>query len=79
MIPPVFFSQGNHDQHRVASRLGRDRIDAINMMLLTLPGISINYNGEEIGMVDQWLSWNDTVDPAGDILYKIRINNYVSP
>lgn len=62
------FLQGNHDQHRVASRLGRDRIDAINMILLTLPGISINYNGEEIGMVDQWLSWNDTVDPAGGIL-----------
>lgn len=20
--------------------------------------------GEEIGMTDQWLSWNDTVDPA---------------
>lgn len=35
---------GNHDQHRVASRLGTDRIDAINMILLTLPGISINYN-----------------------------------
>lgn len=68
------YLQGNHDQHRVASRLGTDRIDAINMILLTLPGISINYNGEEIGMVDQWLSWNDTVDPAGATLnlnYKI--------
>lgn len=39
-----FVSQGNHDQHRVASRLGKDRIDSINMILLTLPGISVNYN-----------------------------------
>jgi alpha-glucosidase len=23
------------------------------------------YKGEEIGMVDVWISWNDTVDPAG--------------
>lgn len=22
------------------------------------------FQGEEIGMTDQWLSWNDTVDPA---------------
>lgn len=35
---------GNHDTHRVASRLGSQKIDAINMILLTLPGISINYN-----------------------------------
>ncbi|XP_055295300.1 maltase A3-like [Sitodiplosis mosellana] len=55
---------GNHDNHRVGTRLGRDRIDAINMIILTLPGISITYNGEEIGMTDQWLSWKDTVDPA---------------
>ncbi|KAG4069066.1 hypothetical protein HA402_008377 [Bradysia odoriphaga] len=55
---------GNHDQNRVASRFGTDRIDMINMILLTLPGVSITYNGEEIGMVDVWISWNDTVDPA---------------
>lgn len=35
---------GNHDSHRVGSRLGKDRIDAINMIILTLPGISITYN-----------------------------------
>lgn len=34
------------------------------MIILTLPGISITYQGEEIGMTDQWLSWKDTVDPA---------------
>lgn len=55
---------GNHDKNRVGSRLGTDRIDAINMIILTLPGISITYYGEEIGMTDQWLSWKDTVDPS---------------
>lgn len=34
---------GNHDNPRVASRLGTDRIDLINMLILTLPGVSINY------------------------------------
>lgn len=34
------------------------------MIISTLPGITITYMGEEIGMTDQWLSWNDTVDPA---------------
>ncbi|XP_058460534.1 maltase A3-like [Malaya genurostris] len=55
---------GNHDQHRVASRFGENKIDIMNMILLSLPGISISYNGEEIGMTDVWISYNDTVDPA---------------
>ncbi|XP_058832022.1 maltase A1-like [Topomyia yanbarensis] len=55
---------GNHDQHRVASRFGENKIDSMNMILLSLPGISISYNGEEIGMTDVWISYNDTVDPA---------------
>ncbi|XP_030573710.1 maltase A3 [Drosophila novamexicana] len=54
---------GNHDQSRIGTRLGADRIDAINMLLLTLPGISVNYQGEELGMEDVWISWEDTVDP----------------
>ncbi|XP_073846242.1 maltase A3 [Musca autumnalis] len=54
---------GNHDQSRIGSRLGEDRIDIINMLLLTLPGCSITYNGEEIGMTDVWISWDETVDP----------------
>lgn len=54
---------GNHDQRRVASRFGTERIDMMNMIDLTLPGASITYNGEEIGMMDVWISWEDTVDP----------------
>ncbi|GAB0093827.1 Maltase A3 [Sergentomyia squamirostris] len=55
---------GNHDQMREASRFGTDRIDLINMILNTLPGISVTYNGEEIGMTDVFLTWEQTKDPA---------------
>ncbi|CAH2229153.1 maltase A1-like [Pararge aegeria] len=54
---------GNHDQSRVANRQGVDRIDAMNMLALILPGVTITYQGEEIGMEDGYVSWNDTQDP----------------
>jgi alpha-glucosidase len=41
---------GNHDQHRVASRVGTDQARVANMMLLTLRGTPTTYYGEEIGM-----------------------------
>ncbi len=61
---------GNHDQNRIASRLGTDRIDMINMILMTLPGVSVTYNGEEIGMVDVWISWSvaDSFNSINSIL-----------
>lgn len=43
--------------------MGTDRIDLMHMLMLTLPGCSVTYQGEEIGMTDVWMSWNDTVDP----------------
>ncbi|XP_053692700.1 maltase 2-like [Sabethes cyaneus] len=43
---------GNHDQPRVGSRYGVERIDAVNTLLMTLPGVAVTYYGEEIGMVD---------------------------
>uniref|UniRef100_A0A336M5S6 alpha-glucosidase n=1 Tax=Culicoides sonorensis TaxID=179676 RepID=A0A336M5S6_CULSO len=54
---------GNHDQNRVGSRIGSDRIDMMNMVLLSLSGASVTYMGEEIGMIDVWISWKDTKDP----------------
>jgi len=60
----TFFKQiGNHDKNRVGSRFGADRVDLFNILLLTLPGCSITYNGEELGMLDGYVSWEDTVDP----------------
>ena len=35
------------------------------MKSLLLPGVAVTYNGEEIGMVNTEVSWEDTVDPAG--------------
>uniref|UniRef100_A0A182MQP9 alpha-glucosidase n=1 Tax=Anopheles culicifacies TaxID=139723 RepID=A0A182MQP9_9DIPT len=57
---------GNHDQPRVGSRYGEQRIDAMNILLMTLPGVAVTYNGEEIGMVDyRDMSWEDSLDPQG--------------
>lgn len=56
---------GNHDNNRIGSRLGENKIDLYNIALQTLPDIAVTYYGEEIGMVDQWIPFNKTVDPAG--------------
>ncbi|KAM7343690.1 maltase A3-like [Cochliomyia hominivorax] len=55
---------GNHDRRRVGSRYGENRIDLMNMLQMFLPGVSVTYMGEEIGMVDFDVSWEDSVDPA---------------
>ncbi|KAJ8874365.1 hypothetical protein PR048_025213 [Dryococelus australis] len=54
---------GNHDNARVSSRVGPVLVDALNAVLLWLPGTAITYNGEEIGMNNTFVSWNQTVDP----------------
>lgn len=41
---------GASDKPRVAVRLGENLVDAINVLLLTLPGVATTYYGEEIGM-----------------------------
>ncbi|KAK0161426.1 hypothetical protein PV327_009897 [Microctonus hyperodae] len=56
---------GNHDNHRVAFRLGIKRADQLSMLAGVLPGIGIIYNGDEIGMEDLNLTYAQTVDPAG--------------
>ena len=48
-----------------SARFGPDNIDGFNMISLLLPGVAVTYNGEEIGMVNTEVSWEDTVDPAG--------------
>ncbi|EDV35662.1 maltase A3 [Drosophila ananassae] len=54
---------GNHDQSRIGTRLGADRIDSVNIIKSILPGIDITYQGEELGMTNVFISWEDTVDP----------------
>ena len=41
---------GNHDQPRFASKVGSEALRGGALLLLSLPGISIIYNGEGIGM-----------------------------
>jgi alpha-glucosidase len=43
---------GNHDQHRIASRVGREQARVAAMLLLTLRGTPTLYYGDEIGMRD---------------------------
>jgi alpha-glucosidase len=43
---------GNHDTHRIASRVGAGQARVAMMLLLTLRGTPTMYNGEEIGMHD---------------------------
>ncbi|XP_026726788.1 maltase A1-like [Trichoplusia ni] len=56
---------GNHDNSRMATRYGPSLVDGINMIVLLLPGVGVTYMGEELGMVDGYVSWEDTVDPSG--------------
>lgn len=55
---------GNHDNHRAATRF-EGRADQLSMLALVLPGVSVIYNGDEIGMVDRFFTYLETKDPAG--------------
>lgn len=56
---------GNHDNWRIGSRTRPELMDAFNILTLTLPGVAVTYQGEEIGMINTDISYEDTVDPAG--------------
>ncbi len=43
---------GNHDQHRIASRVGAAQARVAMMLLLTLRGTPTMYYGDELGMLD---------------------------
>ncbi|XP_028038902.1 maltase A1-like [Bombyx mandarina] len=55
---------GNHDTNRMPSRFRTNMVDGLNSLNLMLPGVAITYQGEEIGMRDGYVSWEDTVDVA---------------
>lgn len=54
---------GNHDNHRIASRIGRAQATVAAMMLLTLRGTPTMYYGDEIGMVDVPIPLERVQDP----------------
>jgi alpha-glucosidase len=55
---------GNHDQPRIASRIGKQQARVSAMLLLTLPGTLTMYYGEEIGMINVPIAAEQVQDPA---------------
>jgi alpha-glucosidase len=55
---------GNHDQPRIATRVGRAKSRVAAMLLLTLRGTPTMYYGDEIGMTDVVIPPAEVQDPA---------------
>lgn len=55
---------GNHDQHRIVTRLGAAQARVAAMLLLTLRGTPTMYYGDELGMPDAAIAPDQVVDPA---------------
>ncbi len=67
LLPPGAWPNwvlGNHDNPRVASRVGAHQVRVAAMLLLTLPGTVTLYYGEEIGMTDGVIPPALVQDPA---------------
>ena len=56
---------GNHDQHRVASRVGAAQARVAAMLLLTLRGTPTIYYGDELGMINVPIPPELEQDPQG--------------
>ncbi len=55
---------GNHDQPRIATRIGAAQARIAAMLLLTLRGTPTMYYGEEIGMTNVEIPAEEVQDPA---------------
>jgi alpha-glucosidase len=67
MLPPGAWPNwvlGNHDNARIATRVGISQAAIAAMLLLTLPGTLTIYYGEEIGMTDALIRPENVRDPA---------------
>lgn len=45
--------------------MGPEMVDAMNMLVLMLPGSAVTYQGEEIGMEDTFIRKEATIDTTG--------------
>jgi len=54
---------GNHDERRIASRVGAQQARVAAMLLLTLRGTPTLYYGDEIGMTDVAIPFDEIQDP----------------
>ena len=55
---------GNHDNPRIATRVGLSQVGIAAMLLFTLPGTLTLYYGEEIGMANALIPLEEIQDPA---------------
>ncbi|XP_022164993.1 maltase 2-like [Myzus persicae] len=56
---------GNHDNPRVATRSNPMLIDGLHMIQNLLPGTAVEYYGDELGLINTNIRWDQTVDPPG--------------
>jgi alpha-glucosidase len=56
---------GNHDQTRIATRVGREQARVAHMLLLTLRGTPTCYYGDELGMQNVQVPFTMLYDPQG--------------
>jgi alpha-glucosidase len=56
---------GNHDNTRIATRIGKEQARVAGMLLLTLRGTPTIYYGDEIGMTNVRIPVKEQVDPQG--------------
>ena len=54
---------GNHDRHRLVSRLGPERARLMAVLELTLRGLPVVYYGQELGLPDTVIGAKDIRDP----------------
>lgn len=54
---------GSHDKPRIASKIGYDKVGIAAVLLFTLPGTAILYQGDEIGMPDVEIPRDRVRDP----------------
>jgi glycosidase len=67
-IPPGAWPNyllGNHDEPRIASRIGPERVPLAMLLLLTLRGTPTVYYGDELGMRDIEVPPTTVRDPVG--------------
>lgn len=56
---------GNHDQFRVANRWSNEWVDVLHILMMTLRGTAVSYYGEEIGLDNNMIRWDQTKDIQG--------------
>ena len=59
---PIYV-MGNHDNSRIATRVGPAAARTAAMLLLTLPGVTFVYYGDELGMMDRPIPHELVQDP----------------